>query len=139
MTPGRLSGTTIRQKKPRREAPSIAAASSSSFGIARRNGTRMTMVPGSANAICGTMIPARLFTSPRLRISRYSGGDRDRDREHQPAANRAYMTGLAANSYRASTYAAITPSSTAPRVVPIATMVELTRAVQNSDPASTSE
>ena len=47
------SGSRIRQKKPSRVQPSITAASSSSTGIVRMNGRRMTMVTGSPNAACG--------------------------------------------------------------------------------------
>ena len=72
-TPGSESGITIRKKKPSRLAPSIAAASSSSFGIARRKGTRMMIVVGRANAICGRMMPARLSVRPRPLIKMYSG------------------------------------------------------------------
>jgi hypothetical protein len=43
----------------------MAAASSISFGIACRNGTRMMIVVGSPNAICGRMTPGRVFTRPR--------------------------------------------------------------------------
>src|SRR5665647_738046 len=46
----------------------IEEAASISFGMARRNGTRMMIVTGRAKAICGRMMPARLFMSPRLLI-----------------------------------------------------------------------
>ena len=63
----------MRQKKPRRLHPSIAAASCSSFGMAARNGTRMMIVIGSAKAICGMITPASEFMRPRLRTRMYSG------------------------------------------------------------------
>ena len=69
MTPGIASGTTILQKNPRREHPSIEAASSISSGMARRNGTRMMIVAGRANAIWGRMMPVREFIRPRLRTT----------------------------------------------------------------------
>ena len=52
-TAGRDSGSTIRQRKPSRPAPSMAAASSSSRGMADRNGRRMTIVSGNEKATCG--------------------------------------------------------------------------------------
>ena len=73
ITPGSESGRTIRQKKPSRLQPSIAAASWSSFGMARRNGTRMITVIGSPNAICGRITPPISFISPMLRTMMYSG------------------------------------------------------------------
>ena len=90
-TPGSDSGTTIRKKKPSRLAPSIDAASSSSLGIARRNGTRMMIVVGSANAICGRMMPARLFIRPRFRIMMYSGVIATVIGNIRPAANSEYI------------------------------------------------
>ena len=65
MTPGIDSGMTIRQKKPSRLHPSMSAASWISAGMARRNGTRMMIVTGSANAICGRITPPSEFIRPR--------------------------------------------------------------------------
>jgi hypothetical protein len=64
-TPGSASGMAMRKKNPRRLMPSMAAASSISFGMARRKGTRMMTVVGRPNAICGTTMPIRLSTRPR--------------------------------------------------------------------------
>lgn len=89
MTPGTASGSTIRQKNPRRLQPSIDAASWISSGMARRNGTRMMIVVGSANAICGRMMPGRVFMSPSERITMYSGVIATVMGNIRPEANRA--------------------------------------------------
>jgi hypothetical protein len=68
--------------------PSIDAASSSSTGIARRKGTRMMMVTGSWNAICGMITPARVLTRPRPCSIRYSGRIATVIGNSSPAVNR---------------------------------------------------
>ncbi len=73
MTPGIDSRTTMRKKNPMRLHPSMNAASWISSGMARRNGTRMMIVVGSANAICGRMIPGSELVRPSERITMYSG------------------------------------------------------------------
>ena len=83
-TPGTDSGITIRKKNPSRLAPSIEAASSSSLGMARRNGTRMMIVVGSAKAICGRMMPAQAVAQPQAADHDVQRRDRHRHREHQP-------------------------------------------------------
>ena len=55
--PGTDSGRIMVEKIRIRLAPSIWAASSISFGMAWRNGRRITMVMGSANAACGSATP----------------------------------------------------------------------------------
>ena len=77
------SGSRIRQKNPSRPAPSTTAASSSSPGIARMNGRRMTIVIGSENAACGIATPSGFSSSPSSRSSRYSGSAADAEREQQ--------------------------------------------------------
>ena len=57
--------------------------------MARRNGTRMMIVVGSANAICGMMTPAREFIRPRLRTTMYSGVIATVIGNMRPAANSA--------------------------------------------------
>jgi len=103
MTPGIESGTTIRKKNPSRPAPSMAAASSSSLGMARRNGTRMITVVGRAKAICGRMMPPRLLVRPRFRTMMYSGVIATVMGNIRPAANSEYMAPRPLKSYRATT------------------------------------
>ncbi len=90
--PGRASGSTIRKKNPTRVTPSTNAASSSSRGMARRNGRMMMTVSGSAKATCGTMRPHRLPTSPSWRIMRYSGSTATVSGNIRPVANTRYMS-----------------------------------------------
>jgi hypothetical protein len=137
-TPGTDSGTTIRKKNPSRLAPSIEAASSSSFGMARRNGTRMMIVVGRANAICGRMMPARLFISPSCRIMMYSGVIATVIGNIRPAANSEYIAPRPRKSYRATTKLAITPRITTPIVVAMPQIAELANCRQNSELVSTS-
>jgi hypothetical protein len=67
---GRHSGSRIRTKNWIRVAPSTTAASSSSPGIARMNGRRITIVMGSPNAPSARARPYRLSSSPILSSSR---------------------------------------------------------------------
>src|SRR5690606_33129161 len=138
MTPGSDSGTTIRKKKPRRPDPSMAAASSISFGMARRNGTRMMIVVGRANAICGSTMPPIVFISPRSRIRMYSGVIATVIGNMRPAANSEYMAPLSLKSYRASTKLTMSPSATTPRVVSTPATAELPTCRQKIGLASTS-
>ena len=55
---GRHSGRRTRQKKPNRPQPSIAAASSSSVGMARMKGRRMMIVIGMPKAASGSATPS---------------------------------------------------------------------------------
>src|SRR5690349_13439252 len=66
---GRDSGSRMRRKNRIRPQPSMVAASSSSPGMARMNGRRITIVTGSANAACGTATASSPVRS-RLRSSR---------------------------------------------------------------------
>ena len=68
-TPGTDNGMTIRKKNPSLLAPSIDAASSSSSGIASRNGTRMITVTGSPNPIWGRMHPSEIVRQPQVLAS----------------------------------------------------------------------
>ena len=63
--------------------PSMYAASWISSGIAARNGTRMMIVVGSANAICGRMTPGERVHQPEVAHHDVQRRDRDGDREHQ--------------------------------------------------------
>ncbi len=65
----------------------MVAASSSSFGIARRNGTRMMIVVGSANATPGMITPRYVPWSPTVRSSRVSGSAATVSGNMSPAAN----------------------------------------------------
>ncbi|URN11540.1 hypothetical protein LUW77_04920 [Streptomyces radiopugnans] len=78
--------------------PSIAAASSISFGMALRNGTRMMTVTGRPKAICGTITPSRLSTRPRSLMTRYSGVIATTIGNIRPAANREYIAPLSLKS-----------------------------------------
>ena len=80
---GRDSGRRIRQKNPNDPQPSIDAASSSSVGMLRKNGRRMTIVSGRPKAASGRAIPSGLSSSPRSRTRMNSGQDRDGGREQQ--------------------------------------------------------
>ena len=64
----------IRQKTWMRDAPSMTAASSSSFGIAMRNGRRMMIVTGSANAACGSATPHQVFPRCSCRVMMTNSG-----------------------------------------------------------------
>ncbi len=88
-TPGSDSGIIMRKKNDSRLQPSTIAASSISAGMARRNGTRMMIVVGSANAICGMMTPASELSRPMPLISRYSGVMAAVTGNISPAANSA--------------------------------------------------
>src|SRR5947207_14359125 len=80
---GRDSGSRIRTKKRILVAPSTVAASSSSAGIARMNGRRMTMVTGSENAASGSATPNRLSFMPIFCSSRNGGKAAVFEREQQ--------------------------------------------------------
>ena len=73
-----------------RLAPSSCAASSSSFGMARRNGTRMMIVTGSANATCGMITPRNVPCRPRSRSRMLSGRAATVSGNMSPAENRVY-------------------------------------------------
>ena len=81
---GRESGSSTRQKKPNREQPSIAAASSSSTGTARMNGRRITIVSGSPNAASGSATPSGDVEQAELADQEVQRQDRHGDREQQP-------------------------------------------------------
>ena len=65
---GRDSGSSTRQKNPNEPHPSMRAASSSSNGMLRKNGRKMTIESGSPKAACGRATPSRLPDSPTWRI-----------------------------------------------------------------------
>ena len=67
------SGRRMRKKNPSGPQPSIAAASSSSFGMLRKNGRRMMIVSGSAKAASGRARPSGLSSSPMSRTRMSSG------------------------------------------------------------------
>ena len=52
----------------------MSAASSSSRGIAIRNGRRITTVIGSANAACGSATPHQVLPRCRSRVTRMNSG-----------------------------------------------------------------
>ena len=103
ITPGTASRSTIRQKNPSRLQPSMKAASWSSSGMARRNGTRMMIVVGSAKAICGRMTPGERVGQPQVAHDDVQRRDRDRDREHEAGGEQRVQRPAPRNSYRAST------------------------------------
>ena len=70
---GRDSGSSTRQKNPNGPQPSIAAASSSSIGMLRKNGRRMMIVSGRPKAASGSATPSGLSSSPRSRTRMNSG------------------------------------------------------------------
>ena len=80
---GRESGSSTRQKNPNGPQPSMRAASSSSVGMLRKNGRRMTIVSGSPKAACGIATPSGLSDSPSLAEQDVQRQDRDGDREQQ--------------------------------------------------------
>ncbi len=97
-TPGSDSGMAMRKKNPRRLVPSMAAASSISLGMARRNGIRMMTVVGRPKAICGMMMPIRLSMRPRSLTMMYSGVIATTSGNIRPAANSEYIAPLSLNS-----------------------------------------
>ena len=70
---GRDSGRTIFQKNRNGPQPSMAAASSSSAGMLRKNGRSTMIVVGRANAACGRATPNELLISPKDRSEMNSG------------------------------------------------------------------
>ena len=88
----------MRQKNPKRLVPSIIAASSSSAGMARRNGTRMMIVVGSANAICGIATPASVPSSPRFLSITKSGTIATESGNSRPAVNSEKIASRPRNS-----------------------------------------
>ena len=98
ITPGSASGMAIRKKNPRRLEPSMAAASSISLGMPRRNGVRMMTVVGSPKAICGMAMPIRWSTRPRSLTMMKSGVIAMTSGNIRPEANSAYIAPLSLNS-----------------------------------------
>ena len=92
---GRDSGSTIFQKKRNGPQPSIAAASSSSAGMLRKNGRSTMIVVGSANAACGQGDTERAVEQPEAAQRDEQRQDRDRHREQQPEREEG-VHGLAA-------------------------------------------
>ena len=88
---GRASGSSTRQKNPNEPQPSIRAASSSSTGMLRKNGRRMTIDSGSPKAACGSATPSRLPDSPSWRIRMYSGRIATAVGNSSPNTNSVYM------------------------------------------------
>ncbi len=87
MSAGRDSGSRIRRKNRIRVAPSTIAASSSSPGMARMNGRRITIVTGSENAASGRATPNRLSFRPICWSSRNSGRAAVLSGNSSPATN----------------------------------------------------
>ena len=83
MSAGRDSGSRMRQKNPNVAQPSIAAASSSSTGMARMNGRRMMIVIGSPNAASGSATPSSDSQQAELPQQEVERQGRDGDREQQ--------------------------------------------------------
>ena len=81
-------GLRQRQQDPPEEpepvAPSITAASSSSAGIARMNGRRITIVIGSANAASGSATPSGVLEQAEVAQQEVERQRRDAEREQQP-------------------------------------------------------
>ena len=80
---GRDSGSRIRQKNPNGPQPSIAAASSSSFGMLRKNGRRMMIVERQRERRLGQGEPERVVEQPEVADEDEQRQDRDRHREQQ--------------------------------------------------------
>ena len=113
---GRDSGSRIRTKNRILVAPSTVAASSSSAGIARMNGRRMTIVTGSENAASGSATPNRLSFMPIFCSSRNSGRAAVLSGNSSPAVNRRNNPSRPRKVYRDSAKAAIEPSTMASAV-----------------------
>jgi hypothetical protein len=94
------------------------------LGKAIRKGRRMTMVTGSANAACGSTTPQIVLTSCRSRTIRNNGTMATAIGNIRPSVNRENSASRPRNSYRASGYAAITPSTTTTAVVTTAIRLE---------------
>ena len=78
------SGTRTRRKNPNRLQPSIAAASSSSAGIARMNGRRMMIVIGIAERRLRQRDAEQRLEQAELAQQEVERQRGDGDREEQP-------------------------------------------------------
>ena len=126
---GRDSGSSTRQKKPNEPQPSMRAASSSSIGMLRKNGRRMTIESGSPKAACGSATPSRLPDSPTWRMRMYSGRIATAVGKSSPNTNSVYIASRPRNRIRANTNAA---ADAQPTVTPTATIA--TRTLLSSSP-----
>ena len=125
---GRARGSRTRQKNPNELQPSIRAASSSSAGMLRKNGRRMTIVSGSANAACGSATPHGVPVRPRFRTRMNSGRIATAVGNSSPNTNSVNSASRPRNCIRANTNAAIDANTTAI----VTEMTAITRLLPNS-------
>ena len=73
MIPGVITGTSTRNRAPKREHPSIIAASSRASGTFSKNPRSMTVENGMQTAMYTRIRPGFVSTRPRSVIIEYSG------------------------------------------------------------------
>ena len=100
----------------------MRAASSSSIGMLRKNGRRMTIESGNPKAACGSATPSRLPDSPSWRMRTYSGRIATAVGKSSPNTNRVYIASRPRNRIRANTNAA---ADAQPTVTPTATIATI--------------
>ena len=104
---GRASGSSTRQKNPNELQPSIRAASSSSVGMLRKNGRRITIVsgrakrPGAARRRAGCRQP-ELADEDVQRQDRDGGREQQAEHEQRVERPRGPGTAIRANANAAS-------------------------------------
>ena len=107
----------------------MRAASSSSIGMLRKNGRRMTIESGNPKAACGSATPSRLPDSPSWRMRTYSGRIATAVGNSSPNTKSVYIASRPRNRIRANTNAA---ADAQPTVTPTATIATIT--LLNSSP-----